>query len=417
MEFEDFDMKNIVHKFTKNSLSDVTKLKNIVRVVRGKNEVIVISPSSKIIYLLDKSITSSKNKKDYRHYTSQVLKSYTSLIKSLPIDGKSSLLKIIQRGTEEVNKILETISLANYCSNLLKNLVLSYGSLWHARLVEFYLKNHNLPVNLIDTKLMLVFDSFDPIKINWKDSQKNLSRWNLSDSTIILPSNLGSNNKGDKVVVACEDYTSSYVSKILEAEKFFIWTDTTGIHTANIKLVKSVKTINAMSYKEFIEFSYFGTTVMSTFAINLLSDCSIAIQIKNINLPELSGTIVSNQISRDEEIAKGIKSDSDIALISVQSNGNTSISTICYKIFSILEDINISTKMVSQSSSEHSICFAIKIKHARKVLNMLEKTFRMELSNGEVQKISLHKDCVRIKVIGEGMRSNPGALSKIIEPL
>ncbi len=186
--------------------------------------------------------------------------------------------------------------------------------------------------------------------------------------------------------------------------------------TADPRKVKKAFTLNALSYEEAMELSHFGAKVIYPPTIQPVYQRNIPIFIKNTGNPEFKGTIIHND-SEDEQIVKGISSISDIALLRVQGTGLIGVAGISGRLFSALADNHISVILITQASSEHSICFAVKPEQSEKAKKVLEQAFSFEIKSGNIDEIVVENGLSIVAVVGAAMNKTTGISGRLFNAL
>jgi aspartokinase/homoserine dehydrogenase 1 len=213
------------------------------------------------------------------------------------------------------------------------------------------------------------------------------------------------------------DYTASIITAALNASRLEIWTDVDGFMTADPRIISSAYVIREMSFIEAMELSNFGAKVIYPPTIYPTYHKNIPIQIKNTFNPSAQGTYISkNKSDRDKPI-KGISSISDTSLITVQGLGMVGVLGINSRIFSSLSASGVNVFMVCQASSENTTTLAVKDEDAELAVQVLEKEFNLELSQGEINEVKVDKGLATVAVVGENMKHMPGISGKLFGTL
>ncbi|MDI6402962.1 bifunctional aspartate kinase/homoserine dehydrogenase I, partial [Balneolaceae bacterium ANBcel3] len=202
-----------------------------------------------------------------------------------------------------------------------------------------------------------------------------------------------------------------------DAEELQIWTDVDGVLTTDPRMVKEAFSMNVLSYEEAMELSHFGAKVIHPPTIEPAMSRSIPIRIKNTLNPAFPGTIVGKKDESREHVIKGISSIDHIALIRIQGSGLVGMAGIAQRIFASLAAGKINIILITQASSEHSVCLAVKPEDASKARTLLKKELKHELAIRKVADIVIEKDLSVIAVVGENMRQTPGIAGRVFQAL
>jgi aspartokinase/homoserine dehydrogenase 1 len=213
------------------------------------------------------------------------------------------------------------------------------------------------------------------------------------------------------------DYSAAIYAAALNAPRLEIWTDVNGMLSADPRLVKETITIPTMSYEEAMELSYFGAKVIYPPTIQPAMAKKIPIVIKNSFEPNHPGTTISAAPEPGPYFVKGLTSIQDIALITVTGPGSVGAPGIADKLFQSLSNGKINILFITQSSSEHTISFAVNKVDASQVKSVLETTFEFELRENKIQPILIEEELGLVAVVGDGMRERAGIAGKIFSLL
>ena len=185
------------------------------------------------------------------------------------------------------------------------------------------------------------------------------------------------------------DYTASIVAASLEATELQIWTDVSGMYTAHPKWVKQAFPIAELSYQEAMELSHFGAKVIYPPTVQPALQKRIPIRVKNTFAPQDPGTLISAKVNNDRGIIKGISHLPDIALITLEGNSMVGIPGFSKRLFETLSLSKINVIMITQASSEHSICVGIQRNDAEKARSVINEEFAYEISLEKNQRSSI----------------------------
>jgi aspartokinase/homoserine dehydrogenase 1 len=213
------------------------------------------------------------------------------------------------------------------------------------------------------------------------------------------------------------DYTASIFAAALNSKEIEIWTDVNGVLTADPRKVKNSFSIEKLSYEEAMELSHFGAKVIYPPTMQPALNKNIPIRIKNTFNPDFDGTLISKKTDGSNYLIKGISSIDNIALISVHGSGMVGVSGTAQRIFGALASKNISVILITQASSEHSICFAVLPAFAQSAKKVIEHEFRYEIKEGVVNEPWIEDSMSIIAVVGENMRKTTGISGKIFNSL
>jgi len=323
---------------------------------------------------------------------------------------------------DSLKKIVQGIYLINEFSNKTKDKVLSYGELLSSFIISEALKAQFQGVQLKDSRELIITDNnFTQAQVDWKATNTNIqSFFNLKKSGIVVvPGFVARSFEGDTTTLGRggSDFTAAILAAALDAQVLEIWTDVSGMYTANPKFVKQAFPIAEISYEEAMELSHFGAKVLYPPTVRPVLDKHIPILIKNTFEPEAPGTLISNEVQNDNGPVKGISHLPNIALVTLEGTGMVGIPGFSKRLFEALSSKQINVILITQASSEHSICVALNEKEAKLAEKVINQEFAYEISLGKINPVAVEKELAIIAVIGDKMKSHQGISGKMFSSL
>ncbi|VAV86237.1 Aspartokinase / Homoserine dehydrogenase, partial [hydrothermal vent metagenome] len=276
--------------------------------------------------------------------------------------------------------------------------------------------------SLKDSRDLIKTDNnFSSANIKYKESYKNVQQYflNTNDDISILPGFIASDDKNETTTLGRggSDFTAALIANALNADILEIWTDVSGMFTANPKLVKQAKPIKQISYQEAMELSHFGAKVIYPPTIQPVLEKEIPIVIKNTMAADDDGTLITKDRNGSKSTVKGISHIENIALLTLEGNGMIGVPGISKRLFESLAQENISIKFITQASSEHSICLAIDISETEKAKLAVDKQFEFEILQHKVNPLVVENDLAIVALVGDNMKSHQGISGKMFSEL
>jgi aspartate kinase len=213
------------------------------------------------------------------------------------------------------------------------------------------------------------------------------------------------------------DYSATILGAALEADEVFIWTDVDGVLTADPRLVSGANTIPEISYSEAAELAFFGAKVLHQKALRPLMRSEIPVWICNTFAPERPGTKITPSGSQNSRGAKALTAISDVAMITVGGPGIMGVRDLLGRTFTTIAAVRADVLLISQSSSQNNVCFAVPAALAECAVEALRREFAKDLAHEEVEHITLNPTVAIITVVGENMRGTPGIASRTCDAL
>jgi len=209
------------------------------------------------------------------------------------------------------------------------------------------------------------------------------------------------------------DYSASILGNCLDAQAVWTWTDVDGVMTADPRIVPDARVIEKLSFDEVSEMAYFGAKVLHPKTMRPLIDSHIPLWVKNTFNSTQAGTRISNAPSKKIRKITCVTAIQDVCLITVRGKGMLGVPGVAARTFSAVAKMHASVLMISQSSSEQSICFVISSQDQADVVASLENELVFELQRGDIDAIHATPNVVIVTGIGAGMRNTPGVSAKI----
>ncbi len=214
------------------------------------------------------------------------------------------------------------------------------------------------------------------------------------------------------------DYTAAILGAGLNAQEVWIWTDVDGVMTADPRVVPNAKTIERLTFREIGELAYYGAKVVHPKTMQPLIDADIAIKVKNTFNPKHPGTVlISDQSRITNGDIKAVTSIRGQSLITIEGRGMLGVPGVAARAFGAVASTGTSVPLITQASSEQSICFAVPLKSISLVLKGLNDVFNRELQTKDIDRIWATEEVVILTIVGSGMRNTPGVAGRIFSKL
>ena len=339
----------------------------------------------------------------------------------LDVKSQSSAIAQIRGLFNELEDLLRGVSLLRELSNRTLDFVMSFGERLSTTLITEVLKGRGINAAFCDARQLVKTNAnFGMADVDFETTNRNIRAYfEQNDALQCVTGFIGSTAEGITTTLGRggSDFTGSIFGAALGAKVIEIWTDVDGMMTADPRKVPNAFTIPTITYAEAMELSHFGAKVIYPPSLQPAFAGNIPVKVLNTFNAAFLGTLVSNKADATDYSITGISSIDDIALINVQGSGMIGVAGISGRLFSALSKNNISVILISQASSEHSICCAIDPKQADKAKVVIEEEFSSEIHYGYVDRILVEKNLSIIAIVGEGMRRNTGISGKLFSAL
>ena len=416
-----------VLKFGGTSVANSKALYHVIDIIKqNKNQkiVVVVSALGGITDILSEMLNKAINKdNEYKTFLNLIEERHLEPIqKFIPLEKQSELISFLKSKINEIEDVLDAISMINEDSESIQAKVLSYGEILSSYITYKILIKSKLNVELLDSKSIIktkILNKKDVV--NTELSKKNLLREiSEKEKNIYLISGFIASDEKNNIKTlgrGGSDYTASLVASFLNADMLEIWTDVSGMYTANPQIVSQAKPIPKLSYKEAMELSHFGAKVLYPPTIQPLIKKKIPVLIKNTFDYKSPGTIISFETNNEKNVVKGISHIDDVSLLNIEGSGMVGIPGFSQKVFHALSSNNINIIMITQASSEHSICIGLTKDDAKKAKEIIEDEFSLEISLNKLNSVAIEKNMVNIAVVGDKMKDHQGISGKLFSSL
>lgn len=340
-----------------------------------------------------------------------------SLVKNV-----SSRLSLIEAFKEDIQAIREIAKLKDHASlSIEENEILGFGEIWTSKLLHAYLSAlGEIETSWLNPMDFLTIQNEDMgANVNWSKSKEAFTQA-IQDKSgkVIMGGFIASDIEGKSTNFGRNgsDYSASILGSLSEAKSVTIWTDVDGVLTGDPRVVNKARMIEQMTYDEAIELSYFGAEVIHPKTMAPLMHKEIPLYIRNTFNPESLGTSINSQ-QKNTRAVKGISTIKDIALLNLEGTGMIGVPGIVNRLGKVLQQTNISIVLISQASSEHSICFAVRSKDARSAADVIKQEFKDDFKNENLSAIQIEEDCSILAIVGSGMTGTKGIAARFFNAI
>lgn len=404
--------------------NNINLVKNIVAQSSAKTTIIVVSALGGITDLLLETTTLASNQnKAYKNSLEQIEQRHLNLVKELiPIKLQSAVLSKVKSELNALETLLEGAFLVGEATAKLMDKIVSYGeSLSSFIISEFFIAEGLNTILLNSRELIKTNNVHSKAAVNFEITNANCKNYFASNKydVVIMGGFISSSTEGEITTLGRggSDYTAAIVASAIDANVLEIWTDVSGMYTANPKIVKQATAIPHISYEEAMELSHFGATVLYPPTIQPVLSKGISIHIKNTFAPEESGTLITEGQAKNGKTIRGISHVGDMAILSLEGPGMVGITGISKRFFEVLSLSEINIVLITQASSEHSICIAIPSSDVPLAVETVNEAFAYEISLGKIHPIKAESDLAIIAVVGDRMKSHQGLSGKMFSTL
>jgi len=415
-------------KFGGSSIANPERIKNVIDIVKQyhskyENITLVVSAQGGVTDQLVKLCELiPTDKVSCESLILEIEQRHLSTIKELlPMAQQPSVMAEVMAICNELSGIAKGASLVGELTLRTRDLILSFGERLSAFVIAHALKSDIADARFTDARSLVKTDTnFGHAKVDFDVSNALIKEYFTENPGLnVVTGFIGSTSHGQTTTLgrSGSDYTASIIGAAIKADAIEIWTDVDGVMTADPRFVKEAQSIGQLSYNEAMEITHFGAKVIFPATMQPAMAQEIPILVKNTFNPTHKGTLICKESGKGTGFIKGISSLRDICLINIEGSGMVGVAGVSARMFRILAQHQISVILISQASSEHSICIGIMQEEAEEACHLLRKTFAEELHAGLISDINYEGELAVVAVVGENMRKMPGVSARVFGPL
>ncbi|MBS0395934.1 MAG: aspartate kinase, partial [Proteobacteria bacterium] len=424
------DRRWIVHKFGGSSVADaqcIARVAGIVEADPAPRVAVVLSACKGVTdALLELVALAEQQDPTYLQRLAALRTRHTAIARELLPRAASAnpFITQLEADCSDIAGILHTVSLIRAAGSNIRDLVAGYGEIWSTRLFTALLAERATaapPVRWIDARQAVVVE-WGPLgpAVQWAESQAKFDALVPRDfaGTLVITGFIAAHRNGVQTTLGRNgsDFSASIFGALLSAREIVIWTDVDGVLSADPRRVPDAKVIDSLSYSEAMELAYFGAKVIHPQTMAPAVSREIPILIKNTFAAERPGTVICARPTSSLKV-KGITTIDAVALVNLEGAGMIGVPGTAQRLFGALNEAGISVILISQGSSEHSICCAVPDREATAAEQVVRRAFDRELREGQIQRVDMSRACAILAVVGDGMAGSHGVAAKVFGTL
>src|SRR5262245_40028990 len=415
-----------VHKFGGSSVADADCMRQVAAILEresGDRLAVVLSACRGVTDSLLELVNAAERKETVSDRIGLLRQRHVDMAKILCDQAAASAyVDELDNDFNDIRGILHAVQLIGSAAPAVRDLISGFGEIWSTKLFVRHLasRSYKFPVTWVDAReiIRVEWTALGPT-VCWSESLANTSRLLPPElkATLIITGFIARDRNGVQTTLGRDgsDFSASIFANLLDAAEISIWTDVDGVLSADPRRVPDATVINSLSYSEAMELTYFGAKVIHPQTMAPAVAKRIPIRIRNTFAPEKPGTLICDRPVPSHPV-KGITSIESIALVNLEGAGMIGVPGTAQRLFGALREQNISVILISQASSEHSICFAIRETDAEKTERAIRAAFDAELRLGQIRSIEIVRGSI-LSAVGDGMAGTPGIASQLFTSL
>jgi bifunctional aspartokinase / homoserine dehydrogenase 1 len=417
-----------VLKFGGTSVANAENIGKVVAIakeaVKKQKTVVVVSALGGITdLLLGAASLAAEGNESYRDKLFIIEQRHLEAVKELiPAATQSRLLSLVKKSCNEIEDICNGIFLLRELTPRSKDRLASYGEWLSSQIIAARLNNEMTNVQWKDAReLIQTNSSFTAAEVDFGITNRKITDFFASSAgeLFIVPGFIATDSKGITTTLGRggSDYTAAIIAAATNAEVLEIWTDVSGMMTADPRLTSNARIIPHISYQEAMELSHFGAKVIYPPTIQPVMGKGIPVWIRNTFAPQDAGTLIKTKATTGGDIVTGISSINTISLISLEGSGMVGIPGFSKRLFEALSNEKINVILITQSSSEHSITVGIDSALTGRARQATDIAFANEIALNKVEPLKVEDELSIIALVGENMKNHTGVSGRMFGAL
>ncbi|HNP35588.1 MAG TPA: bifunctional aspartate kinase/homoserine dehydrogenase I [Woeseiaceae bacterium] len=418
----------VIHKFGGSSLADADCFRRVAGLVLEQEDprigVVVSAMGGMTDALIDLAVLAERGDDGYGARLDAIGERYSATARSLLAGaGRVTILDAWARDASDIRDVLRALALVRSAPQRSRDVVSGYGEIWSARLLAAFLEElaPERGGTWIDAReVLLVRPTELGPTVLWDASRENFAHALAEDFTgiAVITGYIASDDQGLQTTLGRNgsDYSAAIFAALCGARELSIWTDVDGIMSADPNRVPEARVIECMTYSEAMELAYFGAKVIHPQTLGPVIANNIPLIIRNSHNPAHPGSRIAKDMSSTDNI-KGITAIGGLALVNIEGAGMIGVPGTAERLFESLRSAGVSVTLISQASSEHSICIAVPDEFAVRAKDVVAAAFAVELESGQIHNVEITPAQSIVAVVGDGMAGTPGVAARFFGTL
>lgn len=417
-----------VLKFGGSSVGNAENFEKVVEIVKSAIKtdscaVVLSAMQGTTDALIETGKFAERGDENFRVKVAEIKVKHLETVRRLiPVAAQNEIVQFVENTLTELENLCAGVFLLGELSVRTLDRIVSCGEILSTRIAAAKFDSLGIENIWIDSRTIIKTDSnFGAATVDFQKANeaiKNIFVEKISNLTI-LPGFIASNTDGATTTLGRggSDYTGAILAAALGASVLEIWTDVSGMMTADPRVVKNIRQIPRITYREAMELSHFGAKVIYPPTIQPVMAKGIPVLIKNTFAPEDFGTLIEAETTDEKDIIRGITSIDKISVLNLEGSGMIGVPGFSKRLFDALSRANINVILITQSSSEHSICAAIEDKSGAAAKNSVDKEFEYEINVSKIEPLRVENGFSILALVGDNMKNHTGVSGKMFNAL
>jgi len=417
-----------MHKFGGSSLADADCFRRVAGLILDRRDdrigVVVSAMGGMTDALLNLAQLAERDDDTYEAELNAIGERYSETTREL-IDGEHrvAVLDAWSKDADDVRDVLKAIALVKSAPQRSRDVVAGYGEIWSARLLAavFATLAPERGGTWIDAREVITVNQTElGPTVQWEVSRGKFASVIPADfaGIAVMTGFIATDEAGLQTTLGRNgsDFSAAIFAALSSACELSIWTDVDGVMSADPNRVPEARVIDHLTYNEAMELAYFGANVIHPQTLGPVIDNEIPVFIRNSRKPEHPGSRVAADAVLADSI-KGITAIGGMALVNLEGAGMIGVPGTADRLFAALKNAGVSVTLISQASSEHSICIAVPKGLAERARQVISDEFAEELAGRQIQRVDVTDSQSIVAVVGDGMAGTPGIAARFFGTL
>jgi aspartokinase/homoserine dehydrogenase 1 len=421
--------RTVAHKFGGTSVADAERYRHVAQLLLAREEtvqVVVVSAMKGVTdALIDVARAAARPAAgvtpEWRERWHELRARHRGAAVSLLGEHAGSAVEWLDQRFDELAQVLGALGVIGGLPEEVLQRVQGLGEVYSARLLGEHLRALGEDCAVLDARDVLVVSHGElGVDVDWERSQQRLRDWRQANpQKRVVVTGFVARDEQDRITTLGRngsDYSGAIFAALFDADELHIWTDVDGVLSADPRVVPEAVQLESLSYDEACELAYFGAKVVHPQTMSPAIERGLPIIIRNTFQPDHPGTRITAERDFSGPV-KGLTLSPGLALVNVEGTGLIGVPGTAERVFAALRNAKVSVVMISQGSSEHSICCVVKQEDADHAQATLVNAFAHELTVGQVQRVQQVPGISVLAAVGDGMAGQPGVAARLFESL
>ncbi|MCR6684801.1 bifunctional aspartate kinase/homoserine dehydrogenase I [Pseudoxanthomonas sp.] len=423
--------RTVAHKFGGTSVADAERYRHVAQLLLAREEAVQVAVVSAMKGVTDALIDLARAAAAapagdaaapaWRERWHELRARHRGAAVSLLGEHAGGAVEWLDQRFEELAQVLDAVGVIGSLPEEVLQRVQGLGEVYSARLLGEHLRALGEDCAVLDARDVLVVSHGElGVDVDWERSRQRLRDWRQANpQKRVVVTGFVARDPQDRITTLGRngsDYSGAIFAALFDADELHIWTDVDGVLSADPRVVPEAVQLESLSYDEACELAYFGAKVVHPQTMSPAIERGLPIIIRNTFQPDHPGTRITAERDLSGPV-KGLTLSPNLSLVNLEGTGLIGVPGTAERVFAALRNSKVSVVMISQGSSEHSICCVVKQEDAARAQASLVNAFAHELAAGQVQRVQHVPGISVLAAVGDGMAGQPGVAARLFESL